>query len=192
MYLLALWNMLSGYDYLRMEKTQIPFIIKRIAHGRDQYKEHCGGHVVQAQSVCDSIVENIARLEKVLDFWQSSITTFHAIGALLMFFALVGWRAGYTNNPAVAKVFMMSFPAALSLRIALIVLSPEQTLSVDLFVLIVMFTYFFKVAWSFYARVSMLEEANRLADEMDPPRPVNSTRRDANDPGFMPLDASNA
>ena len=38
----------------------------------------------------------------------------------------------------------------------------------------------------------MLEEANLIADEMDPPRPVSSTRSEANNPGVVPLDASNA
>lgn len=38
----------------------------------------------------------------------------------------------------------------------------------------------------------MLEEANLIADEMDPPQPVSSTRNDASNPGVVPLDASNA
>ena len=38
------------------------------------------GHVVDAKVVCDAIIENITYLEKVLDFWQSSIPAYHAIG----------------------------------------------------------------------------------------------------------------
>lgn len=77
--------------------------------------------------------------------WPPSGTL--AAGALLVFFALVGWRAAYTNNPMVAKVFMMAFPATLSVRIAHLVLSPHQTLSVGLLVLMVTFAYFFKVSY---------------------------------------------
>lgn len=36
MYLLALWNMFSGYEYLRVEKTKIPWLIERLAHDRAQ------------------------------------------------------------------------------------------------------------------------------------------------------------
>lgn len=35
-YLLALWNMFSGYEYLRVEKTKIPWLIERLAHDRQQ------------------------------------------------------------------------------------------------------------------------------------------------------------
>ena len=68
-------------------------------------------------------------------------------GALLVLFALVGWRAGYTSSPAVAKVFVMAFPAALSLRVALLVLPPHQTVWVGLVAMAVTFAYFFKVSW---------------------------------------------
>ena len=50
-----------------------------------------------------------------------------------------------------------------------------------------------QVAWSFYARVRMVAEANQLADEMDLPRPtVSSARSDTSNAGDAPLDASNA
>ncbi|CAM9747162.1 unnamed protein product [Laminaria digitata] len=184
--------MYSGVEYLRVEKDRIPWLIEAIAHDRAKYKEICTGYVVTAQANCDRIIERVAYREKVLDFGQSSIPAYHAIGALFLFFALVGWRAGYTSSPVFAKVFMMAFPVSLSIRVALLAYSPYQTVSVGLLVVMVTYAYFFKVAWSFYARVRVVAEANRIADGMDPPRPVSSTRSDTDDAGVVPLDALNA
>eukprot|EP00904_Undaria_pinnatifida_P013782 jgi/Undpi1/9534/HiC_scaffold_27.g11990.m1 len=193
-YMLALWNMITGVEYLRMEKTNIPALIELLAHDREKYMEYCAGHIIAPQKSCDAIVGNIAYREKLLDFWESSIPAYHAIGAVFLCFAMVGWRAGYTNSSKFAKVFMMAFPTALSIRIVLLALSPHQAVSYSLILIsvTVTFAYFFKVAWSFYARVSLLEEANRVADGMEPPRPISITRSDTSGAAGVQLDASNA
>lgn len=66
-------------------------------------------------------------------------------GAFYIFFALAGWRAGYTGNSTFAKVFMMVFPAAMSLDLALTVVSPRNVEPVHLMVWSLTFAYFFKV-----------------------------------------------
>lgn len=37
-YMLALWNMITGVEYLRMEKTNIPALIELLAHDREKVK----------------------------------------------------------------------------------------------------------------------------------------------------------
>lgn len=73
-------------------------------------------------------------------------------GALYVFFALVGWRAAYSRNSTLAKVFLLSFPSAFAVNVVCAFLSPNEFSPVGMFLDGLILAYFFKVRYAVASR----------------------------------------
>lgn len=68
-----------------------------------------------------------------------------ATGLFYILFSLVGWRAGYTNNPTFAKLFMIGFPATFMIDVCQSFFSPVDETASHMVLGALMTMYFFKV-----------------------------------------------
>ncbi|CAN0262051.1 unnamed protein product, partial [Pylaiella littoralis] len=161
-YLLSLWSMFWGMVYINAEKWRIPAMIQALQKRRETYKDHCTGPIVEQKYKCDETLLSIERGENTLDFWQSAVPACHAVGAFYVLLSLVGWRAGYTNSTALAKLFMMGFPASFAIDVCIAFISHHDETPLYVVVNAVALAYSFKVAWSFYTRLRLAQEANRI------------------------------
>ncbi|CAM9136973.1 unnamed protein product [Ectocarpus sp. 8 AP-2014] len=164
-YLLSLWNMFWGMVYINFENWTIPAIIQRLRRLRSAYTKDCTGVIVTQEHDCDAYLSAMDQGERTLDFSQSMVPAYHAIGALYMLLSLAGWRAGYTNNTTLAKLFMLGFPVTFSIDVCHSFLSPNDEAPLNTLLAALFSAYFFKVAWSFYRRLRISEEAQRIVAE---------------------------
>ena len=71
-----------------------------------------------------------------------------AAGLFYILFSLVGWRAGYTNNPTFAKLFMIGFPATFMIGVCESFVSPGDEAPLNMVWSALSTMYFFKVRFS--------------------------------------------
>eukprot|EP00752_Nemacystus_decipiens_P002301 g2177.t1 len=167
-YLLSLWNMMWGVNYVKVEHWSIPFLVHSIQKHRDNYEQYCTGPIVKQDRECDALLRLMGRGESTLEFWQSWVPVYHAIGVFYILFSLVGWRAGYTNNPTFAKLFMIGFPATFMIGVCESFVSPGDEGALNMVWSALTTMYFFKVAWSFYKRLVIAEQARRILADGGP------------------------
>lgn len=77
------------------------------------------------------------------------ISATRAAGLFYILFSLVGWRAGYTNNPTFAKLFMIGFPATFMIGVCESFVSPGDEAPLNMVWSALSTMYFFKVRFSF-------------------------------------------
>ncbi|CAN0075565.1 unnamed protein product, partial [Scytosiphon promiscuus] len=164
-YLLSLWNMAYGMAYVNYEKWYIPTLSQILQQTGAKYEEMCKGLVRKQERECDAGLKMIAEQETTLDFLQSMIPVYHVIGVVYVIFSLIGWRAGYTNNQTLAKLFLVSFPAAFMIDVCVSFLAPRDVVPMPLITSALIAAYCFKVAWSFYAMLRIREQAHRIVAE---------------------------
>eukprot|EP00903_Cladosiphon_okamuranus_P017604 g16215.t1 len=164
-YLLSLWNMVWGVAYIKVEQWSIPLLVQKLQKNREMYTELCTGPIVKQDQECDGRLRVMGRGETTLEFWQSWVPVYHAIGLFYILFSLAGWRAGYTNNPTFAKLFTMGFPAGFMIGVCESFVSPGDETPWHMVWSALWAMYCFKVAWSFYTRLRIAAQARQILAE---------------------------